>query len=101
MLLAFEVRALLVPNTPTPVVESPHTPTGTGVAVRSTGCWLVVAGSNPTTLAIPSSLQRLGQVISYDCAVVHYGYERVRHGSPVEDAHLPGGVLRRRQRMHP
>src|SRR5690349_19413869 len=42
----------LLPNTPPPESESPHTPTGTALPPASSGCCPLVAGSNPTTCAI-------------------------------------------------
>ncbi len=46
----------LLPNTPPPISESPHTPTGTGVPFSSTGCCPLLAGSNPATSAMTASL---------------------------------------------
>src|ERR1700743_2375493 len=42
----------VVPNTPTPVLESPQTPTGTLFPSEFTGSCPLLAGSNPVTLAM-------------------------------------------------
>src|SRR5215471_16310870 len=102
MLPRLAVGTPVVPNTPTPTDESPHTPTEIGFPISSTGSWPLLAGSNPTTPVILSSFCKKGRHTfargKYTWSTFersHAPHSRRKRSSPERPFHFSGNLLAR------